>query len=101
MDAAPDDIIRGVYDTTLACPGVKDVHKVAARKSGTGYWIDMHVRVDPAMPVSEAHALVHRVTDEIRSAMPRVRDVLIHVETFDPRFATERASAAAPAANVD
>lgn len=92
MDAAPDDIIKGVYDTTLACPGVMDVHKVAARKSGTGYWIDMHVRVDPAMPVSEAHTLVHRVKDEIRRAMPRVKDVLIHVEPFDPKFATERAS---------
>ncbi|MCC6677394.1 MAG: cation transporter [Phycisphaerales bacterium] len=64
----------------LAVPGVQNVQKALVRKIGPGFWIDMHLRVDPLMTVFDAHALSHRVKDAIRAAMPRVRDVLIHIE---------------------
>ena len=61
-------------------PGIINVEKVFSRKSGTGYWLDMHVWVDPAMTVERAHALAHDIKDAVRAANPRVIDVLIHVE---------------------
>lgn len=64
----------------LSVPGVRNVQKALVRKIGPGYWIDMHVRVDPLMTVFDAHALSHRVKDAVRAAMPWVRDVLIHIE---------------------
>jgi cation diffusion facilitator family transporter len=60
--------------------GVCAIEKVLARKSGVGYWIDMHVEVDGEMTVNDAHELAHRVKDEVRRAMPTVEDVLVHVE---------------------
>lgn len=60
--------------------GVVKVHKVFARKSGTQYWLDMHLWVDPQMSVRDAHTLAHAVKDAIRAANPRISDVLIHVE---------------------
>ncbi len=52
-------------------------------QAGSGYWIDMHVQVDPGLSVREAHAIAHRVKDAIRADEPRVRDVLVHVEPFE------------------
>jgi cation diffusion facilitator family transporter len=64
--------------------GITHVEKVFSRKSGTGYWLDMHVWVDPSMTVKDAHALAHNIKDAVRSANPRIIDVLIHVEPHRP-----------------
>src|SRR5262249_41027659 len=61
-------------------PGVVHVQKAFSRKSGTGYWLDMHVWVDPHMTVQDAHTLAHAIKDAVRANNPRVLDVLIHVE---------------------
>ncbi|CAG0975978.1 Manganese efflux system protein MneP [Phycisphaerales bacterium] len=61
-------------------PGVSNIQKAFARKSGTRYWIDMHVWVDGSMSVRDAHALAHAVKDAVRREIPSVYDVLIHVE---------------------
>lgn len=67
-----------------AVNGVRGVEKVFARKLGLEYWVDMHIEVDPELPVRLAHELAHRVEDTIRADRPNVRKVLIHVEPFDP-----------------
>jgi len=90
MDEVPIELVVKARAVAERIDGVIDVHKVAGRKSGTVFWLDMHVRVDPAMSVFDAHALVHRVKDAIRRDVPRVNDVLIHVEPWDPRFAAKR-----------
>jgi divalent metal cation (Fe/Co/Zn/Cd) transporter len=43
----------------------------------------MHIWVDPAMSVRDAHGIAHRVKDAIRASMPEVEDVLIHIEPDD------------------
>jgi cation diffusion facilitator family transporter len=80
MDAAPGEIVQRVQQIATAVPGVVRVEKVLARKSGLQYWVDMHVEVDPQMSVRAAHTLAHQVKDEVQAQMPRVQDVLIHVE---------------------
>ncbi|MCC6428467.1 MAG: cation transporter [Phycisphaerales bacterium] len=80
LDAQAGDISTRASAIALTIPGIQSIHKAAARKAGTGYWVDMHTRVDPGMTVREAHTLVHRVKDEIRRQIPQVKDVLIHVE---------------------
>jgi cation diffusion facilitator family transporter len=82
MDAEPSGIIDRVRAVAKEVPGVLDVEKVLARKSGLRYWVDMHVEVDPTMTVHRAHGVSHDVKDEIRSRLPKVEDVLIHIEPF-------------------
>ncbi len=60
--------------------GVRRVQKVFTRKLGTGYWVDMHVWVDPTMNVRDAHRVAHAVKDAVRLHERRVIDVLVHVE---------------------
>lgn len=80
MDKVPEDVVVRSRRAAAGVPGVIDVEKTAARKSGTRYWIDMHIHVDPGMTVRDAHAVSHRVKDEIRGRMPEVADVLVHIE---------------------
>lgn len=61
-------------------PGVQLVQKVYSRRTGMSVWLDMHVWVRGDMPVRDAHVIAHSVKDAIRSAMPEVRDVLVHIE---------------------
>ncbi len=83
MDAEPTEIIRQVREVAVKVEGVQGVEKVFARKSGLRYWVDMHIEVDPNMPVNRAHAVSHNVKSAIRTAMPKVQDVLIHIEPFN------------------
>jgi cation diffusion facilitator family transporter len=80
MDAEPTDIVSRIRALAQGVPGVAGVEKLLARKSGMGYWVDMHVEVDPAMSVRAAHRLAHEVKDAVRAGIPNVEDVLIHIE---------------------
>ena len=80
MDTEPPHITEQAGEIARGVEGVVDIEKVFARKSGTRYWVDMHVEVDGSMSVHHAHELAHQVKDAVRNAMPRVHDVLIHIE---------------------
>ncbi|MCU0688631.1 MAG: cation diffusion facilitator family transporter [Phycisphaerales bacterium] len=80
LDAAPHDTLDQVRRIAQAVPGVRLVEKVTGRQAGPGCLVDMHLHVDPAMSVHDAHALAGRVKAEIRAGLPEVSHVLIHIE---------------------
>lgn len=81
MDKAPDawiiDRIRRIAETT---PGIARVEKCFVRKMGHQLYAEMHIEVDPQMTVLRSHELAHEAKDRIRTEIPRVHDVLIHIE---------------------
>jgi cation diffusion facilitator family transporter len=80
LDAEPTEVTGEARAIAGAVDGVAAIEKVLARKSGTRYWVDMHVEVDPQMSVFDAHGVAHRVKDAVRESMPMVADVLVHLE---------------------
>ena len=81
MDQQPAPALLGRVRTVAeGVAGVAGVEKLLARKMGLTYLVDMHVEVDGAMPVHDAHELGHQVKDEIRRQLPEVADVLVHIE---------------------
>ena len=50
------------------------------RKAGYYYFVELHVEVDPQMTVQRSHDIAHDIKDKIRSQIPAVRDVLVHIE---------------------
>ncbi len=62
-----------------------DYHRLRTRASGKKSFVDVHVLVPGSMSVHEGHDLVHRLEEQIASAMPHV-EVLTHLEPLeDPR----------------
>lgn len=68
-----EPIARGV-------PGVHQVHQIRSRGRRDAAYIDLHVLVDPHLPVARAHDLAHQIEQAIKERVPGVVDVLVHVE---------------------
>lgn len=84
LDAQGDgQLCEAIRQTALTASGVSDVEKLRLRKSGLEYFADIHIQVPPDMSVADAHRLGHDVKDQLLTAYPRLRDVLVHVEPDD------------------
>lgn len=86
MDRAPgrelEESTRAIAESVA---GVEYVEKCFVRKMGHQFYVDMHVEVDPQMTVQRSHEIAHEVKDKIREQLPRVRDVLVHIEPAHDR----------------
>ena len=81
MDVAPDPaLVETIRATAAAVDGVQLVEKCLVRKAGYHHFVEMHIEVDPQMPVVRAHSIAHDVKDRVRVKVPAVRDVLVHIE---------------------
>lgn len=87
MDGAPNAaVLNGVAKAATAVVGVRRIEKLKARKVGTRFLVDLHVQADPSISLQEAHVLSGCVKSAIRTALPAVENVLVHMEPFeDPR----------------
>ncbi|SCI82517.1 Ferrous-iron efflux pump FieF [uncultured Clostridium sp.] len=61
---------------------VKDVHKIRSRGGKDYIFVDMHIKVNPNLKVSEVHLLVHDIDKAIKKKDNRVVETIIHVEPF-------------------
>lgn len=73
-------IIRGVE-------GVRDLHFLRTRRSGSQALADVHVIVDPRISVSEGHRIAERIRERVTQQLEEVSDVLVHVDSEDDRGA--------------
>jgi cation diffusion facilitator family transporter len=82
MDAAvPEKLEREIRNLALAVPGVRALDKVRVRKSGLSHLVDIQVRVDGNLTVSQGHDIAHAVKDILLASVPHgITDVSVHVE---------------------
>jgi cation diffusion facilitator family transporter len=93
MDMQADDtIVDQVRDSAADVSGVRGVETLWVRKSGLEYFADIHVEVDADLSVAEGHRIGHNVKDELLRSYPQLRDVLVHVEPYDPERAHHAAA---------
>jgi cation diffusion facilitator family transporter len=79
LDAAPPGAAEEIKRRVEQIPGVLDCHAVRVRHSGPHYFVDLHMTLDPDMPLHAAHALTEqaeRVVNEILAGA----DVTVHPE---------------------
>jgi cation diffusion facilitator family transporter len=85
MDRTPEsDLLDVIGKAALSVPGVLAIEKVRVRKLGMGYFVDLHVQTEPTMILREAHILSGKVKGAIRTDLPKVSDVLVHMEPYEP-----------------
>lgn len=81
--AAPE-VVQGIRSAAAAVDDVRAVEKLAVRRAGRGYWVDIHVEADPAMSLEAAHIVSGKVKGAIRASTPQVLGVLVHMEPHEP-----------------
>lgn len=81
MDVAPprqfEEQVRALASRV---EGVQAIEKCRIRKSGTAWFIEIHVEVDGQMRVAEAHVIGGKVRHALRQSNLRIADALVHVE---------------------
>ena len=76
MVIAADDLQRVI----ATVPEVLGCHKLRSRGSQDHVFVDLHIWMDPAMRLDEAHRVSHVVKDRIMTAFPQIKDAVIHIE---------------------
>ncbi len=60
--------------------GVKACHKIRTRGRPDDICVDLHVQVDAAMKIEDAHNVSYAVEAALKKSIPEVTDVLVHIE---------------------
>ncbi|MSO55975.1 MAG: cation transporter [Acidobacteria bacterium] len=66
-------VVRGV-PTVLGC------HHIRSRGSADHVLLDLHVWMDGATPLTDAHAVSHNVKNRLMDRYPQIADAIIHIE---------------------
>ena len=75
-----DDLIGEIRAVAITVPGVRGTEKCFIRKSGLLYHVDLHAVVDGDLSVRQGHDIAHLLKDTLRSRLPQLGHVLIHIE---------------------
>lgn len=80
--AAPE-VVQGIRTAATSVDDVRAVEKLAVRRAGRGYWVDIHVQADAQMSLEAAHIVSGKVKWAIRNTTPQVLGVLVHMEPHE------------------
>ncbi len=85
----PDAERQEIRAVALQYPKVKRIHELRTRSSGLQKFVQMHIVLDPALTLLEAHRISEDVAKAIEAIMPGV-DTIIHqdpdgIEEYHPR----------------
>ncbi len=69
-----------IRDIVLTVKGVKACHKIRSRGRPDDVHIDLHVQVSASMHMSEAHKISSAIEEAIKTSLPEVTDVVVHME---------------------
>jgi divalent metal cation (Fe/Co/Zn/Cd) transporter len=72
-----EDEIRAVVQSV---PKVLGSHHIRSRGTPDHVFLDLHIWMDGAMPLTDAHAISHKVKDLLMERYPQIADAIIHIE---------------------
>lgn len=73
-----------VHQIVRSIPGIRDCHTFRCRGKPGEVFADIHITVDPQLPVDAAHALTVEVERRLTEEVSGLREVVVHVEPADP-----------------
>jgi len=81
MDGMEDpEVYSRLFEAVEKVPGALNPHRCRIRKINTLYDIDLDIEVDGDISVRESHHIAHEVEEAIRGCLPRIFDIMVHVE---------------------
>lgn len=98
-DRAPDPSLEAeVRHVAEAVEGVIGLDKCHVRKMGFSFYVDLHVVVSGILTVREGHRIAHAVENAVMESMPRVEEVLVHIEPEEELDSKAKLEAVSPSA---
>jgi ferrous-iron efflux pump FieF len=82
-DPKDDAAICAILDDEIKSGGIRGYHKVRHRRSGTFYWVDMHLQVEPTLTVVQGHELASRIEYRIEQKFGGRAKATAHVEPYE------------------
>ena len=81
MDGNVDNVLyKKLFHAAISVEGVSNPHKARIRKMANLIDIDLDIEVHPSLTVYEAHELAEKVEEAVRTEIPEVYDIVIHIE---------------------
>ena len=69
-----------IRDLVMGVPAVLGCHQIRSRGPADNVFLDLHVWLNGATRLDEAHAVSHAVKDRVMTQYPQVADAVIHIE---------------------
>ncbi len=69
-----------IRDLVIALPSVLGCHRIRSRGTADHVFLDLHVWLNAATPLHQAHAVSHQVKDRLMAQYPQIADAVIHIE---------------------
>ena len=86
VDTSPGGkVLRELISRAEKIDGVRQIHDVRARYSGSQILVEMHVVVDPDITVRAGHTIAKNVERTLKGEMDEVTHVIIHIDP-DPKY---------------
>jgi len=85
--ALESEQVDAIRQTILNVPGVRELHMLRTRRSGSDALVDVHILVDPALSVSEGHQIGEFVRAQLIGRVEEVSDVTVHIDPEDDELA--------------
>jgi cation diffusion facilitator family transporter len=86
-DTAPDrDVLNDLTECVAEIKGVRQVHDLRSRLSGSQIFVEVHIVVDPELSVRDGHAIAREVKRSLLDDSSGVARVIVHV---DPELKTD------------
>jgi len=77
---ASPEYLAQIESIILATEGVGSYHALRTRQVGSGWYIDLHIQVDPDLTVKVGHDISEHVKKNLLAQSPDILDVVVHLE---------------------
>jgi len=84
MDAVDPELVEEMVHTAGHVEGVRGVHDARLRWIGHALWGELHIEVDGQSPTVGSHAVAEEVRHALYHALPRLREITVHVDPYAP-----------------
>lgn len=75
-----DDLLQEIRAESIKVKGIIGTEKCFIRKAGMKYHVDLHAIVNAEISVKEGHDIAHHLKDYLKSTIPNLGHILIHIE---------------------
>ena len=69
-----------IRDIVRSVEGIASSHQIRTRGDEHHVFLDMHITMNPELPLQEAHNISHILKNKIMLELPQIKDAVIHIE---------------------